>query len=128
MYASIPKMRITQRYATRSAGIVSFPAASRFKIFGMRWMQRQIQGKPQHLRIPHEPDAEVNSHCDHDGKSQDGVSNPEHVVQDRPRSKRSHNGEGITDRNMRQEVAALPHEKIAAGRAADRAIEVAVKQ
>src|SRR5262245_18802640 len=119
---------MTQRYATGSGGILSLSPASWFKIFGMGWMQCEVECKPEHLGIPDKPHTEKKCNQNHDGQRESRVSNSEQVIEHRPRAKRRKNGERIADRNVRQKVATLAHEEKSAVWAADWTIEISVKK
>ena len=119
---------MTQRYATRGEGILSFPAASGFEIFRRGRIQYQIDGEPQHFGIADEPNPEQNRNRNHDGERYNRVSNPEYVSHDRPGTKRHHDGKAVADGDVRQEVAALSHEEVPATRASLRTIEIPAEQ
>src|SRR5262245_5173736 len=121
-------MRITQRYATKGGGIVSFPAPSRLEIFGVRWMQCEVEGQPQHLRVADEPNTEENRHSDHDRQRQTRDPNPGQVIHERARSERRENRESVSDCDVGKEISALTHEKITAGGTAFRTIEVSAEK
>src|SRR5262245_45935067 len=124
----MPKIRITQRYATRSAGIVSLPAASRLEIFGSRRVQFEIDREPESFRIAYKPDAEYHGDRNHDPKCQGCALNFQDVMQNRPRSERGKDGECVSNRNVRKKISTLTHEEIAATGAADRTVEVPFEQ
>src|SRR4051812_33708239 len=121
-------MRMIQRYATRSGGILSFPPAPRFEIFRMRRMHREIQREPEDFGVTHKPHAKEEGDRNHDPQCKRRVPDSEQVIEDRPGPERRQNREAITDDHMGKEVAAFPHEKISAAWTPHRTIKIAVKQ
>src|SRR5262245_40093477 len=119
---------MTQRYATRSGGILSLSPAPWFKIFGMGWMQCEVQRKPKHFGIADKPHTENKRNRNHDGQCDGGISDSEQIIEHRPRAKRSDNGERIADRNVRQEIPALAHEEKSAAWTPNRTIKISAKK
>jgi len=91
-------------------------------------MQCEIEGKPERFRIAHEPHTEKERDSDHDAERQCRVSDPKDVIKQRPGSECRQYGKAVADGNVRQEVAAFPHEKVAAAWTASGTVEIPVEQ
>jgi len=91
-------------------------------------MHPQIEGEPEHLRIPDKPDSEKKRSRDDYEKRDRRRLHTENESQERPRSESDKDREAITDGNMRQKVSGFPHKEVTAIRAACRAIEITAEQ
>src|SRR5437762_4000474 len=107
--------------------MLSFPPSPGFEIFRVWRMQREVESEPQHFRVADEPHSEKNRDGYHYGERRSGVAKPKHIVEDRPGPKGGHDGEGITDGDVRKEVSAFAHKEVSAGRTSCRAVEVALE-
>src|SRR5437868_10371680 len=101
----MPKMRITQRYATGSGAILSLPSTARFEIFGVWRMQCEVESEPEDFRISNEPNAEQDRHEDHRCERDCGIANAEYVIQERPGAERGYHREAIADGDVREKVS-----------------------
>src|SRR5215471_2072015 len=91
-------------------------------------MQCEIEGKPERFRIAHEPHTEEERDSDHDAERQCRVSDSKDVIKERPGPKCGQHGKAVADGNVRQEVAAFPHEEVAAAWTASGTVEIPVEQ
>src|SRR5262245_48765813 len=91
-------------------------------------MKGQIERQPQGLGVPDKPDAENKRNRHHDAERDNGIADPDYVIKEGPRAQRRQYRESIADGDVRQKIAALAHEEVAATRTASRTVKVSVEQ